>query len=305
MTTISSVFALPDSKGLQLISTRLTLLAKLAASALFALGLLGNLANANAQTNAGTAAPSSVATPPVTAPAEAATTVAKPAPKVAAGENPYGLKAMIEHGDVVSKTVLVLLLIMSLCTWYVIATKLLEQGKLLKEAPLVREEGAFWAAGTLEQGAQALQNEGAFKYIADTAMKASNKHVGVLANVDLGTWMESSLSDAADEVEHRLQKGLSLLATVASTSPFIGLFGTVWGILNALTAIGVAGQASIDKVAGPVGEALIMTAIGLAVAVPAAMGYNWLVGRNTTALHYVNSFSAKLRAAVLGTTKST
>ncbi len=305
MTTVSNVVALPDSKGPQLISTRLTSLAKLAASTLLALGLLGSAATASAQASSSSAAPVAVpSATAATAPAEVAAPVAKSAVKAAAGENPYGLKAMIEHGDVVSKTVLVLLLIMSLGTWYVIATKLLEQGKLLKEAPQVREEGAFWAAGSLEKGAQVLQNEGAFKYMADTALKASNKHVGVLANVDLGTWMESSLTDAADEVEHRLQKGLSLLATVASTSPFIGLFGTVWGILNALTAIGVAGQASIDKVAGPVGEALIMTAIGLAVAVPAAMGYNWLVGRNTTALHYVNSFSAKLRAAVLGTVKS-
>jgi biopolymer transport protein ExbB len=289
---------LTDLKGHQLISTRFTPLAKLAASALLAIGLLGSVVSANAQASATTATPAAQSTDAVPA--------VKPAVKtVAAGENPYGLKAMIDHGDVVSKTVLALLLIMSLGTWYVIATKWLEQGKLLKEANAVREDGAFWTAGSLEKGAEALQAEGAFRFMADTATKASKKHVGVLANVDLGTWMESSLTDAADEVEHRLQKGLSLLATVASTSPFIGLFGTVWGILNALTAIGVAGQASIDKVAGPVGEALIMTAIGLAVAVPAAMGYNWLVGRNTTALHYVNSFSAKLRAAVLGTGKST
>jgi biopolymer transport protein ExbB len=303
VTTLSLAYALPDSKGFQLISNPRSFLAKLAASTLLALGLLSSSVGANAQTNPGAAASSTTPAPVATAPVDATATKAAAKP-TAATENPYGLKAMIDHGDIVSKTVLVLLLIMSLGTWYVIATKLLEQGKLLKEAPAVREEGAFWAAGSLEKGAQGLQNEGAFKYIADTALKASNKHVGVLANVDLGTWMESSLTDAADEVEHRLQKGLSLLATVASTSPFIGLFGTVWGILNALTAIGVAGQASIDKVAGPVGEALIMTAIGLAVAVPAAMGYNWLVGRNTTALHYVNSFSAKLRAAVLGTAKS-
>jgi len=97
----------------------------------------------------------------------------------------------------------------------------------------------------------------------------------------------------------QLQQGQVLLASVGATAPFIGLFGTVWGIYHALVKIGMSGQASIDKVAGPVGEALIMTAIGLAVAVPAVLGYNWLVGRNSTALHYVTTFGSKLRATLL------
>ena len=117
--------------------------------------------------------------------------------------------------------------------------------------------------------------------------------------MERGPWISTALEEAGEEVEHKLQKGLAFLATVGSTSPFIGLFGTVWGILNALTAIGVAGQASIDKVAGPVGEALIMTAIGLAVAVPAVLGYNWLVGRNANALHFVTGFGSRVRAALL------
>jgi biopolymer transport protein ExbB len=214
-------------------------------------------------------------------------------------DNPYGLKAMIDHGDLVSKGVLALLLIMSLGTWYVVATKLLEQRKVLKEAKNLRSEGAFWSAGTLEKGVESLSPEGAFCYLAQAGLNASKHHKGMLETLDLGTWVTASLDEAGEDVEHRMQKGLSFLATVGATSPFIGLFGTVWGILNALTAIGVAGQASIDKVAGPVGEALIMTALGLAVAVPAVLGYNWLVGRNATALHQINTFGSKLRAALL------
>ena len=218
-----------------------------------------------------------------------------------AGENPYGLKAIVEHGDLVSKGVLGLLMVMSLGTWYVLVSKLLEQRRLLREAKTVGAGATFWTAGTLQKGSETLAQEGAFRYMTDTALEASKHHEGMLAGVDLNSWLTTSLDEAGEEVEHRMQKGLAFLATVGSTSPFIGLFGTVWGILNALTAIGVAGQASIDKVAGPVGEALIMTAIGLAVAVPAVLGYNWLVGRNTAALHYVSTFSSKLRAALLST----
>ena len=228
---------------------------------------------------------------------------AKPAAE--SHDNPYGLKAMIEHGDAVSKGVLGILLIMSLGTWIVLGTKWLEQRKLLSEAKAVGAGARFWSAGSLQQGSEGLAQEGAFRFIADTALEASKRHEGVLAGVDLGSWISTSLEEAGEEVEHRLQKGLAFLATVGSTSPFIGLFGTVWGILNALTAIGIAGQASIDKVAGPVGEALIMTALGLAVAVPAVLGYNWLVGRNTAALHCVSTFGNKLRATLLASPATT
>ena len=242
-----------------------------------------------------------------TAPAAQAQTQPEPAasaattkPAAESSDNPYGLKAIIDHGDLVSKGVLGLLMIMSLGTWYVLVSKLLEQRKLLREAKAVGAGTRFWTAGSLKQGSEGLAKEGAFRYIAETALEAGKHHEGMLAGVDLSSWLTTSLDEAGDEVEHRMQKGLAFLATVGSTSPFVGLFGTVWGILNALTAIGVAGQASIDKVAGPVGEALIMTALGLAVAVPAVLGYNWLVGRNTAALHYVTTFSSKLRATLLG-----
>ena len=107
---------------------------------------------------------------------------------------------------------------------------------------------------------------------------------------------------AAEQRRQRLQDGLAFLATVGSTAPFVGLFGTVWGIYNALVKIGVSGQASIDKVAGPVGEALIMTAIGLAVAVPAVLGYNWLVRRNKSALERVRAFGSDVHAVLLANT---
>ena len=118
--------------------------------------------------------------------------------------------------------------------------------------------------------------------------------------IDRPTWITMSLQRSVDSISNRLQSGLAVLATVGSTAPFVGLFGTVWGIYHALTAIGIAGQASIDKVAGPVGEALIMTAIGLAVAVPAVLAYNWMVRRNKVAMDQVRSFSGDLLALLIG-----
>ena len=137
-------------------------------------------------------------------------------------------------------------------------------------------------------------------------MNAQEHHEGTLTeHIDRNTWVTMSVDRAVGEVQSRLQDGLAFLATVGSTSPFVGLFGTVWGIYNALTAIGVAGQASIDKVAGPVGEALIMTAIGLAVAVPAVLGYNWLVRRNKVALDGVRGFAADLHGVLMGAKAAT
>jgi biopolymer transport protein ExbB len=130
---------------------------------------------------------------------------------------------------------------------------------------------------------------------------ASAQHHGALTDkIDHNTWVTTSVQRCVGEVQSRLQDGLAILATVGSTAPFVGLFGTVWGIYHALTAIGVAGQASIDKVAGPVGEALIMTAIGLAVAVPAVLGYNWLVRRNKVNMEAVRNFGIDLHGVLMG-----
>ena len=212
-------------------------------------------------------------------------------------ENPYGLEALWKGSDFVAKTVLVLLLVMSMGSWYIIVTKFVEQGRIKRQAQGV--DKGFWNAQTIRQGADTLEDGSPFRFIAEAGLEATRKHEGLLGQINLNDWMSMSIQRSIDRVQSRMQDGLAFLATVGSISPFVGLFGTVWGILNALTAIGVAGQASIDKVAGPVGEALIMTAIGLAVAVPAVMGYNWLVRRNKAVMDDVRSFGGDLHAVLL------
>lgn len=214
-------------------------------------------------------------------------------------ENPYDLKHMLVQGDTVTHVTFGLLMLMSLASWYILVTKLYSSFKLAAEARQAR--AGFFKSATLEDGMKTLKPGGAFAYIAESGIEAGRDHAGELtANIDRNTWIGMSVQRAVDTVQSRLQDGLAVLATVGSTAPFIGLFGTVWGILNALTSIGIAGQASIDKVAGPVGEALIMTAIGLAVAVPAVLGYNWLVRRNKVAMESVRGFGADLHGVLLG-----
>ncbi|HYA76512.1 MAG TPA: MotA/TolQ/ExbB proton channel family protein [Burkholderiaceae bacterium] len=216
-------------------------------------------------------------------------------------ENPYGLDALWKGGDFVSRGTLVILALMSLGSWYIMFTKFYEQFKLMGQAGAVRK--TFWAAGSLSAGIQSLKDGSPFRYIAETGIGATGRHEGpLLERIDLNTWISMSVQRAVENVQSRLQDGLAFLATVGSTAPFVGLFGTVWGIYHALTEIGIAGQASIDKVAGPVGEALIMTAFGLAVAVPAVLGYNFLVRRNKVAMESVRAFGADLHLALLGQT---
>jgi biopolymer transport protein ExbB len=130
-------------------------------------------------------------------------------------------------------------------------------------------------------------------------MVALRKYENLAGQVDVATWLSQDIVRNVGTLGMRMQSGLSVLATIGSTAPFVGLFGTVWGIYNALVTIGATGQASIDKVAGPVGEALIMTALGLAVAVPAVLGYNWLMRRNRMALHSVKGFGSDLHTQLL------
>jgi biopolymer transport protein ExbB len=233
--------------------------------------------------------------------AEAPAAAAAPTPMTPATvkvDNPYGLDALWETGDFVAKGTLVILLLMSISTWYVMISKLYDQHKMRSQAKDVQRK--FWQAKSVQAGSAQLQEGSAFRYIADTGIKSIAHHDGaLLEQIDLNSWVTLSIQRAVEKIQSRLQDGLALLATVGSTAPFIGLFGTVWGIYHALTAIGVAGQASIDKVAGPVGEALIMTAIGLAVAVPAVLGYNWLVRRNKGVMEDVRSFSTDLHAVLL------
>jgi len=216
-------------------------------------------------------------------------------------ENPYGLKALWNQGDMVAKGTLLIMIIMSMGSWYVIFTKLAEQNKLGKQAKQAQEK--FWSAGSVRQGADALEESSAFRFIAEKGLEGASKHDGMMGAVDFNTWVTMSIQRAIGNVQSRMQDGLAFLATVGSTAPFVGLFGTVWGIYHALVKIGMTGQASIDKVAGPVGEALIMTAIGLAVAVPAVLGYNWLVRRNKAVIEQVNAFGSDLHAVLLASGK--
>jgi len=215
--------------------------------------------------------------------------------------NPYGLEALWNGSDLVARFVLILLLAMSAASWYILVVKWLEQAKMGKQA---RAAQAFWSAKTVAEGTQSLEADSPFRFLAEAANNAVQKHEGLMGHIPVNDWLAMGIQRAVDRIYSKAQGGLAFLATVGSISPFVGLFGTVWGIYHALTAIGISGQASIDKVAGPVGEALIMTAIGLAVAVPAVLAYNWLVRRNKAVMDEVRAFGSDLHAVVLGTIKA-
>jgi biopolymer transport protein ExbB len=245
------------------------------------------------------AASEPAAAPAAAAPAPAPAAAATPgAITEEAVDNPYGLKALWNQGDVVAKSTLVILLIMSMSSWYVIFTKLFEQRAMLKSAKSSAE--SFWKSSSVKGGVGSLEEGSAFRFIAEQGIKASEHHEGTMVeSIDKHTWISMSMDRAVGNVQGRLTDGLALLATVGSTAPFVGLFGTVWGIYNALVKIGISGQASIDKVAGPVGESLIMTAIGLAVAVPAVMGYNWLIRRNKQVMDQTKAFAGDLHNVLI------
>lgn len=246
------------------------------------------------------------AAPATEAPAAApAADAAAPAGEEAAApaENPYGLKAIVAHGDPVDQAVLVVLVIMSAGTWYILVTKIIEQARLMSQASAAEKN--FWTAGSVAEGATRLKETSAFRGVVEDGLRATEHHDGALTDhIDLNTWVTMSLQRSVDSINARLQGGLAFLATVGSTAPFIGLFGTVWGILNALVNIGLSGQASIDKVAGPVGSALVMTAIGLLVAVPAVLAYNWLTRRNKLVMDRLRNFSSDLHALLIAGQKT-
>ena len=214
--------------------------------------------------------------------------MAAPAP-AAAGENPYGLIPALKQGGIVTQVTFGILVIMSVGSWYIFFVKLFEQQKIIKEGRRART--VFWqtagpatstddAAAKLASAATKLETNGAYRQIVDDGLTANSEHHKLTDSIDQHDWMVNSLARSQGAITSKLSGGLAFLATVGSTAPFVGLFGTVIGIIRALIRIGAAGQASIDAVAGPVGEALIMTAIGLVVAVPAVMQYNWLMRRN-------------------------
>ncbi len=238
------------------------------------------------------------ASAPEAAAAPAAAAAAKPVITEEAVDNPYGLKALWTQGDAVAHTTLVIMTIMSMASWYVIITKLLEQRTMLKSAKNSAE--SFWKATSVKAGVGTLEEGSAFRFIAEQGIKASDHHEGTMVeSIDKHTWIGMAVDRSVGNINNRLQDGMAILATVGSTAPFVGLFGTVWGIYNALVKIGISGQASIDKVAGPVGESLIMTAIGLAVAVPAVMGYNWLLRRNKAVMDQTKAFAGDLHNVLI------
>jgi biopolymer transport protein ExbB len=274
-----------------------------AAAIFFLAGAAGGTAYAQATPPASspTAAPAAAPAAPAAAtpaPAPAADTTPAPAPAAAPAapkENPYGLANMWTSGDLVLKTVLVLLGIMSAGTWYIFIMKFFEQSRMISQARLV--DRRFWSSNTLNEGIDKLPKNSVFRMVAESGVRASSGVASGLVNVN--DWIGMSLNRQLEEANSRLQGGIAFLASVGSTAPFVGLFGTVWGILNALLAIGIAGQPSIDKVAGPVGQALIATAIGLFVAVPAVLLYNFLVRRNKIINEKLRSFGSDLQTYLI------
>jgi biopolymer transport protein ExbB len=226
-------------------------------------------------------------------PALAQDAAAAAAPAEAAS-NPYGLAHIIERHNPVQMGILAVLVIMMSGTWYIAFMKYLEQQRILNQAKTLEKK--FWTSATLSEGIEKLPKNSVFRAVAEAGQKASQ---GGTTLVGLNDWIAMSLTRQLEDANAHMQGGIAFLASVGSTSPFVGLIGTVWGILEALISIGVAGQMSIDKVAGPVGEALIMTAIGLIVAVPAVLLYNYLVRRNKMITEKLRGFAGDLQAYLI------
>jgi biopolymer transport protein ExbB len=218
-------------------------------------------------------------------------------PAAAGGENPYGLLAALEQGGTIAYATFGILVIMSAASWYILFVKLFEQQKILNQGR--RARAAFWQSANLREGAQKLEKNSAYRQIVDDGILALEQHDKLTDPIDQHDWMLNSLARSQGAIVSRLGTGLAVLATVGSTAPFVGLFGTVVGIYRALIKIGAAGQASIDAVAGPVGEALIMTALGLAVAVPAVLAYNWLIRRNKAIVEELARFANDLHGYMM------
>jgi biopolymer transport protein ExbB len=214
----------------------------------------------------------------------------------AAPQNSFGFVEAMEQGGIIAWSILAVLVIMSVGSFYILFTKLFEQRKVLAQYKAVRTQ--FWKTGSLRDGASKLEKNSAWRQLVDDAILAEDQHAKMTDKLEAHDWMHGSLQRSEDTINSKLAGGLPFLATVGATAPFVGLLGTVIGIYRALINIGIAGSASIDKVAGPVGEALIMTAIGLLVAVPAVFAYNWLQGRNKRIAELLHAFSTDLLANI-------
>jgi biopolymer transport protein ExbB len=220
----------------------------------------------------------------------------------AAGEAPqnkFGLmEALMPNGkpNWIAISTFVILVIMSVGSFFILFTKWMEQQKILKQYAALK--GSFWRAPSLREGATKLEKNSAWRQIVDDGLAAEDSHGKMTDSLEAHDWLHGSLARSEASVNSSLSSGLPFLATVGATAPFVGLFGTVVGIYGALINIGISGSASIDKVAGPVGEALIMTALGLLVAVPAVLAYNWLQSRNKRIGELLSGFSTDVLANI-------
>ena len=218
-------------------------------------------------------------------------------------DNPYGIEALWTQSDYVGKGVFVILIVMSLWSWLVMINKWLDQRMLRKVA--AEAEKGFWSAGSIQEGIGKLKGKiNPFRDIAQDGVQAVEHHRrstarDVTSNIELADWVRTHIDKRTTMLQSSLQSGMVVLASVGATAPFVGLFGTVWGIYHALISISIAGQASLDKVAGPIGEALIMTALGLAVAVPAVLGFNGLLRGNKALMERANYFAHDVEAALI------
>jgi len=214
----------------------------------------------------------------------------------AAPQNKFGFMEAMNQGGVIAWSIFIVLLIMSVGSFYILITKLAEQQKVFKQYNQVQT--AFWRAGSLKEGATKLEKNSAWRQLVDDGLAAAESHSKMTDSLEAHDWMHGSLARSEASINSKLAGGLPFLASVGATAPFVGLLGTVIGIYRALINIGLAGSASIDKVAGPVGEALIMTAIGLLVAVPAVLAYNWLQSRNKQIAEKLAGFATDLLAYI-------
>ena len=224
-------------------------------------------------------------------------------------DNPYGIEALWTQSDYVGKGVFVILITMSLWSWLVMINKWLDQRSLRKVAN--EAEKNFWSAGSMQDGISKLKGKAnPFRDIAQDGLTAVEHHRkstarDVTSGIELQDWVQTHIDKRTNMLQSSLSSGMVVLASVGATSPFVGLFGTVWGIYHALISISIAGQASLDKVAGPIGEALIMTAMGLAVAVPAVLGFNGLLRGNKALMERANYFAHDVQAALLAGSRVT
>ena len=212
----------------------------------------------------------------------------------AAPQAEFGFGPAIKQGGAITIVILTVLIIMSVGSFYILITKLLEQNRIFRQYKAGRAN--FWRANSLSEGATKLEKNSAWRQLVDDALAAQAQHEKMTDSLEAHDWLHGSLARSEASINAKLAGGLPFLATTGATAPFVGLLGTVIGIYRAMIGIAIAGSGSIDKVAGPVGEALIMTALGLLVAVPAVFAYNWLQNRNKRISEMLAAFSTDILA---------